>query len=766
MKRFAADQVDWNSLPRPVINDRPEKVAVIGSGPAGLSAAYFLRRQGFQITIFEAMEKLGGMLRAGIPDYRLPQDVLDREIRFILDMGVEARTQTAFGQDVDFKSLERDGFSAVVLGIGAQGELRLGIPGEESNGVFFGVDFLRDVNLGRRTELTGPVVVVGGGNAAIDAARAAKRLGAGRVVICYRRTALEMPAYAEEVEQALEEGIEIEYLASPVSVLTENGSVVGLECIKNELGAPDAGGRRRPEPVLGSEFTINCSCIISAIGQRVSADWADSIPDLGWTPRGLIKVNPLTMGSSLPHVFACGDMVSGPATVIEAVGAGRKAAEAVARFIEGAVQPEVGAQEEKSDWSPIPDDLEKAGRMEASRLEPEQRSTGFFEVEASVSEDQALSEAARCLNCGVCSECMECVKVCEAKAIDHHMRGEDVTVKVGSIILATGFDLFDPTPLKQFGYGLYPNVFTSLEFERLNNATGPTSGKILMRDEDGEFTRPPESAAIVHCVGSRDDKYHPYCSRVCCMYALKYGHLLHDKSGGKTKIYDFYIDMRCFGKGYEEFFRKCQEEGINFVRGRPGEIRRQGEKLALIGEDTLLARPYEILVDMVILCPAIQARADADEVGRIFGVNRGQDGFFLEEHPKLGPLSTASDGVFLAGTCQAPRDVPDTVSQASGAAAKSLALASAGEVEIEPTISWIDPDVCAGCQVCIGLCPYSAIEFDSRLMVSRVNETLCKGCGSCSGFCPSGAARSSHFLNRQIFAELEGIFDAVHQAGR
>ncbi|MFH1139756.1 MAG: FAD-dependent oxidoreductase [Pseudomonadota bacterium] len=768
LKRFAADQVDWKTLPKPLIVDRPEKVAVIGSGPAGLSAAYFLRREGFQVAMLEALEKLGGMLRAGIPDYRLPPEVLDREIGFILEMGVTARTNVRFGRDVNFETLKQEGFAAVVLGIGAQGEQRLGIPGEEAEGVHFAVDFLRNVNFGRIAALAGPAAVVGGGNAALDAARSARRLGADPVTILYRRTAAEMPAHAEEVEQAREEGIGIEYLVSPARVVVRDGKVVGLECLRNELGEADPGGRRRPVPLAESEFVVPCAWVIAAIGQRVSADWAGDIPGLTRTPGGLIRVDPQTMVAAAPMVFACGDAVSGPATVVEAVGAGRVTAEAAARFIDGLAPPETVDEEKKGhpEWVPIPAGVVPEKRVNAPRLSPRERIVGFAEVDAPVSEDQARREASRCLNCGACSECLECVKVCEAQAIDHSMKGEDVTVQVGSIILATGFDLFDPTPLAQFGYGRFPNVFTSLEFERLNNATGPTSGKVLLRDRDGAFSRPPEEVAIVNCVGSRDEKYHPYCSRVCCMYALKYGRMLRDKSGGKIKVYDFYIDMRCFGKGYEEFFRQCQEAGVNFIRGRPAEIRRHGDKLALIGEDTLLAKTYRVLADMVILCPAMQARADADAVGRIFGVNRGRDGFFLEEHPKLAPLSTASDGVFLAGTCQAPRDVPDTVAQASGAAAKALSLASRGEVEIEPTTSWIDPDVCAGCQVCIGLCPYSAIEFDPRLMVSRINETLCKGCGSCSGFCPSGAARSRHFRNVQVFAELEGIFDAVHHAGR
>jgi heterodisulfide reductase subunit A len=367
--------------------------------------------------------------------------------------------------------------------------------------------------------------------------------------------------------------------------------------------------------------------------------------------------------------------------------------------------------------------------------------------------------------------CQVCKEFCEADAIDFNQKEEKLEVEVGSIILATGFDPMDPTPMKQFGYGKYPNVFTSIEFERLSNATGPTGGQILIRDERGELTKSPSSVAILHCIGSRDVNYHEYCSRVCCMYALKYTHLLKEKVGHHTKVYDFYIDQRCYGKGYEEFYERCQQEGTTFIRGKVAEITDQAAgpeeegKLVAIAEDTLLGSILRVPVDMVVLCVAMEARSTALEVGRTFGVNQGADGFFLEEHPKLAPLNTATDGVFLAGTCQGPKDIPDTVSQASGAAAKALSLSTRGKVEVPSTISWIDPDVCAGCQTCIGLCAYSAIEFDERRGVSVINEAVCKGCGSCSGFCPSGAAQVKHFKKKQIFAEFDGIVEALDKVG-
>ncbi|HBZ54265.1 MAG TPA: pyridine nucleotide-disulfide oxidoreductase, partial [Syntrophobacteraceae bacterium] len=622
------------------------------------------------------------------------------------------------------------------------------------------------VNLGEHQAPGQQVVVVGGGNVAIDAARTALRLGCSQVSVVYRRSREEMPAYAEEIEGALAEGVVIHYLTAPVRVVVTDGRVSGFECLRTELGAADESGRRRPVPVPGSEFIIPCDVVIPAIGQQVDADWAlDSGFQLGRL--GTFTVNPHTLQTSVAHVFAAGDAVSGPATVIDAVATGHRAAETIHRFLSGedleAYAEELSQKAAPgNDWREIPAGIAPVDRAHLIHRDTAEARSSFAEAAMGLSEADGLREASRCLNCGVCSECGECVRVCERQAIDHSMADEEIQVKVGNIILATGFDTFDPSALKQYGYGRFPEVYTGLQFERLNNAVGPTGGQIVMKNG-----RPPASVGIIHCVGSRDVNAHEYCSRVCCMYALKYGHLIKEKVGHDTRIYNFYIDMRCFGKGYEEFYRRLQEEGITFLRGRPAEITDQATKpeeqgkLIVVSEDTLLGRPIRVPVDMVILCTAMESRQDTIDVSRIFGVNQGADGFFLEEHPKLGPMSTATDGVFLAGTCQGPKDIPDTVSHASGAAAQALSLATRGRVEISPTISWIDPDVCAGCQTCIGLCAYSAIEFDPRRRVSVVNEALCKGCGSCAGFCPSGAAGIRHFGAKQVFAELEGILEAV-----
>jgi heterodisulfide reductase subunit A2 len=775
LKRFAADRANLDPTAIPKILDRKEKIAVIGAGPAGLTAAYFLRLKGYQVIVFEKASVPGGMLKTGIPDYRLPAEVLDREINYILAHGIPLVTHTAFGSDITFESLKQEGFGVLFLSAGAHKNLTLGLAGEEiTRGVIDAISFLRDVNLGRKTECGNRVMIVGGGNVAIDAARCAKRTGDCDVSIIYRRTRQEMPAYGEEITGALEEKINIMPLITPTKIITRDGKVVGVECIKNQLGEMDASGRRRPVIIPGSEFILECDTLIPAIGQICDLSWAESMPGLEITEYNRIKVNPNTLQTSLESVFAGGDMVTGPATVIEAIAQGRKASFGIDNYIKRIeMDPDEwvsvhdngpGQGGTKDKYLDIPLNIEVEERVCVQSIDPEERVLSFTEVEATLTEDAAIREANRCLNCATCCECMECVTACEAKAIDHLMQEETIQINAGSIILATGYDPLDPSPMKQFGYGKFANVFSAFEFERLSNATGPTGGQILIRDENNEFTRSPKSVAIVHCIGSRDVNYHEYCSRVCCMYALKYTHLIKEKVGHDTKVYDFYIDMRCFGEGYEEFYRRCQEEGTIFIRGKVAEITdnaikpsEQG-KLIAIAEDTLLGQLVRVPVDMVVLCSAIQAREDAGDVGRIFGVNQGADGFFLEEHPKLGPLNTATEGVFLCGCCQKPMDIPDTVSQASGAAVKALSLAVKGRVDISPTISFIDPDVCVGCKTCIDLCPYSAIEFDDRRQVSVVNEAVCKGCGSCSGFCPSGAAQSRHFTKKQVFAEISGIF--------
>ncbi len=352
--------------------------------------------------------------------------------------------------------------------------------------------------------------------------------------------------------------------------------------------------------------------------------------------------------------------------------------------------------------------------------------------------------------------CRACEKLCEAKAIDFEQKDKFVELEVGSIILATGFNVFDPTPIYQYGYKRLDNIITSLEFERMVNSAGPTDGDIVLKDGSH-----PESIAIIHCVGSRDEKYHEYCSRVCCMYSMKFAHLVKEHLP-EAEVYEFYIDIRSFGKGFEEFYNRVLNEGTIFIRGRPAEVTNIAErpeeegKLIVQFEDTLIGLQRRLPVDMVILSVALEAQPDAEAVARLFSISRSADGFFLEKHPKLDPVATMTDGVFVTGCCQGPKDIPDTVAQASAAAAEVMAMIDRGKVEIEAATAVIDERICTGCQVCKLVCPYNAISFEEEKEVCQVNEALCKGCGACVGGCPSDAISLKHYTNEQIVAEMEG----------
>ncbi|MBA7669705.1 Ferredoxin-type protein NapF [subsurface metagenome] len=348
-------------------------------------------------------------------------------------------------------------------------------------------------------------------------------------------------------------------------------------------------------------------------------------------------------------------------------------------------------------------------------------------------------------------KCKLCERFCEREAINYEMEDEYIEIEVGNIIVATGFQPFDPSALRQYGYGELDNVITSLEFERLVNAAGPTEGRIVLKDGSE-----PKTIGIIHCVGSRDKNCHEYCSQVCCMYSMKFGHLVREHVPG-AKVYEFYIDLRAVGKAFEEFYNRVLDEGTVFVRGRPSDVIAENGRLILQVEDTLADCERRVPVDMVILSIALEPRSDAEEVARLFSLSRSADGFFLEKHPKLDPVATMSDGIFVAGCCQSPKDIPQSVVQASAAAARALAMISLGKIEIEAATSVIDETKCAGCKTCLELCPYNAISFDEEKNVSLINEALCKGCGTCASACPSGAITARHFNDEQIMAEIEGV---------
>jgi len=773
LKRFVIDwEMKYKRRPQPpkIEKKRPEKIAIIGSGPSGLACAHDLALNGYEPVIYEKLPVPGGMLAVGIPEYRLPKNLLNSEIDYIKKMGVTIKTKMALGKDFSIEDLKKQGYKAIYIATGAHKSLKMKIPGEEDfKGVYHGVDFLRNINLGKPQAVGKQVAVIGGGNTAIDAARTALRSGAKEVTILYRRTRKEMPAEEYEIQAAEEEGVKIQYLVAPVEVLGKAGKVIRLKCIKMELGEPDSSGRRRPVPVEGSEHELAFDTIIIAVSQSPEIDFVCPKAAFNITKWNTLEVNHETLETNIEGVFAGGDVVQGPATVISAMGYGKRAAEAIDKYLNGEPLANFKTSRPKAlpkrdeycyphSYAPRFKDTPKKPRTKMNERDPQTRRSDFEEVELGFSEEEAVKEASRCLNCGICIECHECERVCEAKAIDHNMKDEIKEINVGQVLIATGYNTLNPNNLIGYGYGEFDNVYTSLEFERMLSPTGPTQGRIVMKNG-----KEPRAVGIIHCVGSRDINSHPYCSRVCCMYALKFAHLIKDRTN--ADVYQFYIDMRCFGKGYEEFYMRLLGEDVNFVRGKVAEVTNFAEslweegKLIVVAEDTLLGIKRRIPVNMVILCNAIEPQPDSEKIQHLFTISRSPDGFFLEKHPKLDPTSTATDGVYIAGCCQSPKDIPDTVAQASGAAARILANIAKGEVEMEPIQAYIDPELCAGCRLCNDLCPYSAISFKEEENVSEVNEALCKGCGTCVAACPSGASYQKHFKDEQILAEIEGLLE-------
>jgi heterodisulfide reductase subunit A len=362
--------------------------------------------------------------------------------------------------------------------------------------------------------------------------------------------------------------------------------------------------------------------------------------------------------------------------------------------------------------------------------------------------------------------CKACEKFCPTGAIDFEQEDKIIELEVGNIILATGYKTFDAAKIPQYGYGRLANVFTSLEFERLCNAAGPTDGQIVLRD--GVTT--PKSVGIIHCVGSRDTRFNPGCSAICCMSSLKFGHLVMEKTG--AEVTSFYIDMRPISKGYEEFYDRLMDEGMHFVRGRVAEVtdavRQPGEegKLIIQVEDTLLGEQRRIPVDMVILMVGLEPQEDAKETAVQFGISCSMNGWFTERHPKLDPVATMTDGIFIAGTCQGAKDIPDSVAQGAAAAARIQGMITTGKVKIEPVVASIDEERCSGCRICNDLCPFNAIDYLEDKQVSTINSVLCKGCGTCVAACPAQAITGAHYNNQQILAELQGLlFDIQNSNG-
>jgi len=669
LHRFLADEDMAND--QPFIPEqkaqRDEKVVIIGAGPAGLTCAYFLAVEGYQVTVFEKLPVLGGMLTVGIPSYRLPREIIEAEIQVIKDLGVKFKTGVEIGKDITIAQLRDEGFNAFFMGIGSHECKVLGIEGEDYEGVYPGVEFLREVNLGNRISLGDRVAVIGGGNVAMDSVRTALRTGSSQPFIIYRRSEAEMPANEDEIEECREEGIEIMTLTNPVRIISENGKVTSVECVRMELGDPDESGRRRPVPVSGSEFSIPVDTVIPAIGQE--SDWACLTDECACTLSdwGTMEVDPVTYQSQDPDIFAGGDAVTGPATVVEAIGAGKEAAVSIDRFIRG----ENLYEGRQTEWSGVKD-ISTNGRDRISktvmkRLDPEIRITHFNEVQLGFDEDESLGEASRCLQCGVCSECYQCVEACLAEAVVHDQEEENKKVQVGSVVLCPGSEPFDPSGLEAFyHHQSNPNVLTSLEFERILSASGPTMGHMVRPSDEKE----PQKIAWLQCIGSRDTNKcgNGYCSSVCCMYAVKDAMIAKEHAENDLDCVIFNMDIRTFGKDYEKYYTRAKEKaGVRFVKARIHTIDeiRENKDLRIRYSDPSGELQEEIF-DMVVLSVGLQIPESVADLAKRLDVDINDYKFAVTD--PLKPIETSRPGVYASGVFQEPKDIPSSITEASAAA--------------------------------------------------------------------------------------------------
>jgi heterodisulfide reductase subunit A-like polyferredoxin len=669
LKRLAADQFDPRNIEIDCLPPRKEKVAIIGSGPAGLSAAYHLARQGVLSTIFEALPQTGGMLRVGIPAHRLPREVLDQEIEVVTNLGVEIKTNTPIGSDLTVDDLLNDGFKAVYLALGAHRGIELGIPGEKAKGVRQGVDFLREVNLTGKTHVGQKVAIIGGGNVAIDVSRSAVRLGAKEVNIIYRRTRAEMPAWEEEIQAAEAEGVKISYLSAPQEVLVRDGSVVGLRCIRMELGEPDSSGRRRPVPVPGSEYDIEIDQLVPAIGQQPDLSALENVTGLEFSRWGTIEADSISYATDREGVFAGGDLQTGPGIAIAAIAAGREAAESIVRYFDG--QDLTKGREPKTHkdprYLPITGDELKISRLKMPELTLKKRAGNFEEVELGFDEVPGKEEAARCLNCSYCSECYQCVDACLADAVDHGQVELEKNIDVGSVVLCTGSEPYDPSGLEEFyHYKSNPNVVTSLEFERILSASGPTMGHLVRPSDHKE----PKKIAWLQCVGSRDTNKcgNGYCSSVCCMYAIKDSMIAKEHAEGDLDCAIFNMDIRTFGKDYEKYYLRAKDKaGVRFINARVHTIDEIGEnndlRLQYVNTDGELQEEF---FDMVVLSVGLQVSESTAELANRLNVDLDKYNFAVTE--SFAPVETSRPGVYACGVLQEPKDIPGSVTQASAAA--------------------------------------------------------------------------------------------------
>jgi heterodisulfide reductase subunit A-like polyferredoxin len=667
LKRFVADYIHANPEQYPPAKaptaKLDAKVAIIGGGPAGLTVAADLALEGYGITLFETQPHLGGMLRYGIPDYRLPEDVLDREIQYILDLGVEAKT----GERVaDPKSL-LDAFDAVFVAPGAWLGRKMGIPGEDAKGVFEALDFLYQVNNGKTPALGANVVVIGGGDVAMDAARCARRMpGVQSVKVAYRRSRKEMPAHPWELAEALEEGVVLHPDLGPARIETAGGKVTGIAFHPRIAGT---GATRQVEPRFDESQTtvLAADTIIVAIGQAIDSKGLG----VATGSAGRIAADKGTLATNIPGIFAGGDAVLGPASIADAMGQGHMAAQAIDAYLRGGKLAQAPAATAQAEPAPNPKpNAPREERVPMAHVDLATRQRAFNEINQGYTAEQAIAEAKRCLACGLCSECMECVKACSAGAIRHDQLAVEREIDVGSVILTPGFEEFQASLRGEFGHGRYANVLSSVQFERMLSAAGPTGGLIGRPSDGGEVNR----IAFIQCVGSRDAaRGAGYCSSICCMSATKEAMVALEHAHGKSlEISIFCMDVRAFGKEFDNYVNRARDEhGVKFIRAIPSRV------FEMPGTGTPRIRYFDQDgaeqqqdFDLVVLSVGLRPSTGVKELAARLGVELNEFGFGKTE--RLSPLATSKPGIYVAGAFQEPKDIPESVAQASAAAACAM----------------------------------------------------------------------------------------------
>ena len=670
LHRFLAD-LDLSSESRyvpEVAERREEKVAIVGAGPAGLTAAFCLAREGYRTTVFEKLPVAGGMMAVGIPEYRLPRDILAAEIQVIRDMGVEIRTEVSFGEDFNLESLKKDGYSALFIAVGLHRGRKLNIEGEELPGALNGVEFLRDVALGNQVSLGKKLVVIGGGNVAIDVALTAKRLGAQDISLVCLEKRKEMPAWDYEIDEALEEGITIINSLGPKAFLEKEGKLTGIE-FKRCTAVFDEKGAFNPQYDEGDLTVMDTDTAIIAIGQAGDFSFAER-EGISVTAWGGLEADPVTMQTSLEWVFAGGDALYGPKSVVEAVACGKEAAESINRFLNG-IDLREGRE---TDWSyEKPDTVGEthAPRTPMRRISVEEREGNFKEVALGFEEDEVKTEAQRCLRCGICSECYQCVSACLAGAVDHSMKPKERIIEVGAIVLAPGFTPFDPTQYDTYSYSEHPNVVTSMEFERILSASGPFEGHLARPSDRKE----PEKIAWLQCVGSRDINRcdHSYCSAVCCMYSIKEAVIAKEHSEKALDTAVFYMDMRTYGKDFEKYYVRAEEEsGVRFIRSRIHTIEPLEDGSLKILYTTESGEIEEEVFDMVVLSIGLAPVQGVLELAERLGVELNEHQY--AQTSSFTPVSTSAKGIYVCGVFQGPKDIPQSVMEASASAAVSTQM--------------------------------------------------------------------------------------------